>query len=789
MDAQIYPKLTCEQNQVATHKSGHAKVVACPGSGKTETMLYRVHYLLSHGVDPTRLMVVMFNRAAKEGFDRRLKSVCSEFIKLPEIRTFHSLGLTISKRLVNAGLLSPATLITDEGVVIQMCRQAIRSADPEPAPHLLNDPDTLEAFKQFVDIVKSGLAAPAVVFDELGLRADYKFFLDAFDKLEQQRKRNKQRTFADLIYDPVKLLVRSPEAVALIKDRFQNIIVDEYQDTSAIQQEMIKIIAGTRADVMVIGDLDQCIYEFRGAKPEFIRTGFERDFPSVQRYTLSRTFRYGPRLAITSNYLISKNKERDLTLCVSAPSTPDTKVFVTEESANPQQGFNLAPFIQSWTASKRKHAEIAILPRLFADAYAPELQLLSVGIPYRLVGAPSILESKITQAILGFFHLSCGSLAGHPRAQQLVDGMMTMPPVGARQDEMRELMMDIQRDPSRAPAKLKCASTLAQGIAQKKLRERASLFILFHALTPETPAHVAIREWARESGASQWWAKSATAEQQDEKEKVFSAWLALASDRNLTVRSFLQTFADMEAAHDRMENTEDAVLITSLHRAKGSEWPVVIMPGLQEGNFPFVPSDRPSGVAEMEGERRLFYVGITRAREQLYLLHPKDEVLNVCMRDGLDQAPANCIASRFLYEMNQSFSGAAATLVTGGSITLRSTPSPDIANAYFRELGMPEHAQKLTVSTPPPGAAASQPFENHSLTRDLLGPETIDVGGLNLRRGGQVNHPRFGTGVLKSFEMDGRQAVISFPLPTGERTLNLAAAVEAGLRPSPQSFQ
>ena len=230
------------------------------------------------------------------------------------MRTFHALGYRILKRLVHDGDLPPVSfdLLGDaqvEPVVWRLLRAA--AADEEQAEDILSRKKKwVEPALGYFELVKSSLASPAEVFESSGLPAQCRLFIEVFEQFEQWRADQRRLTFADLLYDPVRCLHANPDIAARFAGHMAEILVDEYQDINPIQQRLLEILHGGRGQVMVVGDPDQTIYEFRGSEPSLLTESFQQRFEAPQDYQLSWTFRYGHQLSLLANHLIQAGADR-----------------------------------------------------------------------------------------------------------------------------------------------------------------------------------------------------------------------------------------------------------------------------------------------------------------------------------------------------------------------------------------------------------------------------------------------------------------------------------------------
>jgi len=392
-------QLTEEQCKIVHHQGGHAKVSAVAGSGKTTTMISRVAHLLEQGTAAPNILILMFNKSARDSFAAKLGELpLPRAQQLPEVRTFHALGLRLTNSFTKRGHLPQCKLITAEFLLEKYAKASISHVleQLEGNEEWLSK-ENLESFIAFIDLVKADTKPVNQVFLDLNFDERFDYFIHAFKLFEKTRKAQKIRFYADLIYDPVQAMLGDKQIVNWVSDNVDHIIVDEYQDINEIQQQLLKCIAGKRADVMVVGDVDQCIYEWRGAKPEYIISRFEHDFKGAASYTLSYTFRYGHRLSLAANHLISNNKLRDNKLCLSFPGTADTGIHCFEETAR----HPVLSVLQEWKKDKRKLQECAVLVRMFAMAVPVELALLEEEIPYCLEGHEPVFECREIMALCG----------------------------------------------------------------------------------------------------------------------------------------------------------------------------------------------------------------------------------------------------------------------------------------------------------------------------------------------------------------------------------------------------
>ena len=371
--------LTEEQLLVTRHIRGHARVTAVAGAGKTTTMVRYVLERLRSGMDPRLVRVVMFNKAAQEDFSRKLQLAVGGAFGLPPVRTFHAMGRNLAISLAKEGYLPPfdPTPLGDTQIGIEMLRALQASAGTSSQRAAIRDEQQqwLDAFVGFVDLAKSSLQTPQSSFFAGGYPDQYELFIEAFARFEQWRKAAARVTFSDYLYDPCCAIAANPDLAQFLANRVELFVVDEFQDINDIQFFLLKTLAGERAHLQVVGDTDQCIYEFRGARPDYMLTHFGENYPHSS-YQMSRTFRYGHRLALAAAHLIAHNQRREPVLCISADNAPATKLELRLQTAD---GFSLADLCLAEHASGRPFRDMVFLCRTWAQAAPVELVLLQRG--------------------------------------------------------------------------------------------------------------------------------------------------------------------------------------------------------------------------------------------------------------------------------------------------------------------------------------------------------------------------------------------------------------------------
>jgi len=705
--------LTTEQRAIITAGYEHSVITAVAGSGKTSTLAWRIRYLLQQGHDPERMLVLMFNRSARLDFEQKLLQVCGHSgLALPEVRTYHAMGLRLYKRFVRDGYL-PGFIdkpLSDQEIGYQVWLLTRRLVPDSLADEVRrNKKEFVETGTAFIDLVKTGLSPADIVFEELGYADKYNYLIDLFHSFEQWRKSHSRISYADMLYEPVMAIHQNPPLQRLVGNKMDLILVDEYQDTNEIQHLLLRYVAGERARVTVVGDPDQTIYEFRGARPEFILRRFSDEFESPREQSLSYTFRYGHQVALLANHLICHNTGRKDVLCHAHHSTPATTARLHRCDNDSDQVLRLLSGLDAGQVS-----QTAILFRVWSQSVPIELKLLARQIPYRIDTGKGALFSREVQAITALLMVVTGRLQRLPESDRLdiARQLLRFPHVGLKEAELENLARFLAGFDSHWHERLLAMDFDALApMAGRKLKKLGDVLMQLRAYKGPVAGLITVY-----------------AEHTDLYEGIRS--LALTHDsteeRIDTLRGFRDYLksldVDAEGALEHLtalkqqagEPQASGVLLSTIHRTKGLEWPIVIIPGLQEKYLPYSPRPQEDARALLESERRLLYVGMTRCRHQLHLItRPESRQPHL---DG-DQGPSRFVAE-LCFALSQELGEALDKEEAGPDqpVTLKSPLTP-VSLRYA------ERARITLDGQAPVGAEApSTPVWHHSrLVHAILG--------------------------------------------------------------------
>lgn len=646
-------QLTAEQSTVAAHDGGHAVVAAVAGSGKSATMIERIGKLLEKGVDHRRILTLLFNKSARDDFDSRLRARFPDS-PVPEVFTYHAFGLRLCAALGKTGTLPVARLETSDFAIRQLARGVLIHLNESLSEQDQFDTGS-EATQEFldqVDLLKSCLFDGETL--PPGCQEIPERVVSGYLAFESAREAAGLRTFTDLVTDPVRLAIADADVAAFISNRYDHLIVDEFQDINESQMMLVRLIAGTRAQVMAVGDDDQTIYVWRGARPDYMTHRFMEIFPDAKRYALTNTFRYGPALSAVANSVIRHNTTRIQKSCISALPI-DTSVQLQMHTDNPGQ--YVADELRRWVRQGRSLQDVSVLVREYANTVPVEVALQREGIPYRLEGAPPFVERPESMAIRAYLQFALpGGLAAvddfkHRRA--LLLALTSLPTLYLRREEQFELCSNLAERPSQllatAPLAFKAMSRGGKAFAIDRRLDAVDTWRWCSQFSAGAPAARFLLELYRRTKLFSAIAKQNTRKEiGDDKIRLLQSLVRLAESGRHTVASFSSYLQEISARQS--DGNPEAALVTSIHRAKGMEWKLVVMPDLADALFP--GSNASDDIDTLEGERRLFYVGLTRAMERVLLLAPFDpELVRWSVEKHEKLPPLDKIkASRFLYE-------------------------------------------------------------------------------------------------------------------------------------------
>ncbi|WP_456476775.1 ATP-dependent helicase [Oceanithermus sp.] len=601
----LLSSLNEQQRAAVEHFLGPALVVAGAGSGKTRTVVHRVAYLIAEReVYPTEILAVTFtNKAAGEMRERLARMVGREAGEL-WVSTFHSASLRILRRYGERIGLKPGFVVYDDDDQRVLLKEVLGALGLEARPtyvravldRIKNRMWTLDDFLAQADDWVGGLTKQQMA--------------EVYARYQQRLAENNAVDFNDLLLRTIELFERHPDALSAVRQRARFIHVDEYQDTNPAQYRLTKLLAGDEANLMVVGDPDQSIYGFRNADIQNI-LGFERDYPGAKVYRLEANYRSTEAILRVANALIENNEQR-LEKTLRPVKTGGEPVRLYRAPDHREEAAFVARAVAR-LARERALDAFAVLYRTNAQSRVLEEAFRRLNLPARIVGGVGFYERREVKDVLAY-----ARLAVNPADDVAVRRVINVPARGVGATSVARLAELAEREGvSLFEAARRAGEVLAARQAAAVGRFVALIETLREAAEHSGP-EAFLRLVLAETGYSEMLRREGDGEPRLENlEELLRAAAEWEEEHGGSVAEFLDEVALTARAEEPNAAPEKSVTLMTLHNAKGLEFPVVFVVGVEEGLLPHRSSL--ASDAEIEEERRLLYVGITRAQERLYL--------------------------------------------------------------------------------------------------------------------------------------------------------------------------
>lgn len=648
-------QLNDSQREAVTCTEGASLIVAGAGSGKTRVLTYRIAYLLQQGVPAGRIMALTFtNKAAREMKERIMRLVDARDARYLAMGTFHSVCTRLLRPYAEQLGYTRDFSIYDtpdmKSVIKGICKE--RGLDEK-----VYKPGAVQSR---ISMAKNGGIGPREYgMNQQLLREDREArmyeFATVYELYQIRLKAANAMDFDDLLINMLRLLEVCPEAREKYRQQFQYILVDEYQDTNYIQFQLVKKLAEPQNNICVVGDDAQSIYSFRGADIRNI-LNFRQVYPNARLFKLERNYRSTQTIVNAANSLIHKNVHQI-----------EKTVYSEKEEGAP---LNLQPYMDDKTEAlgvamkiqRMKHKgydSFAVLYRTNAQSRVIEGELRKLNIPYRIYGGTSFYQRKEIKDALGYLRLAVNArdneallrIVGFPGRGI---GETTMKKVSANATEHHRCYLDVMREPDETGLDVSAAT-------KKKLQAFALLIDGYHEQSEAMDAFRFAEMVMRTSGVMTALALDRTAEGIDRAQNVqelLNAIHEFVEGRQnegidfTPVTDFLSEVSLLTDQDENLTDTTERVTLMTVHAAKGLEFPVVFIVGMEENLFPSQFAVRPQDIEE---ERRLLYVAITRAMEQCYVSFARQRFRNGSFSFNSPSRFLNDIDKRY-FEMTRAVS-------------------------------------------------------------------------------------------------------------------------------------
>ncbi|AGB71611.1 ATP-dependent DNA helicase PcrA [Rhizobium tropici CIAT 899] len=762
--------LNAEQTEAVETLDGPVLVLAGAGTGKTRVLTTRIAHILStNRAFPSQILAVTFtNKAAREMKERIALLVGGAVEGMPWLGTFHSIGVKLLRRHAELVSLTSSFTILDTDDVIRLIKQLIQAEglDDKRWP--------AKQFAGMIDTWKNKGLSPADIPE-----GDARAFANGKGRELYAAYQNRLKTlnacdFGDLLLHPINIFRQNPDILKDYHQRFRYILVDEYQDTNTAQYMWLRLLAqrqkGEPQNVCCVGDDDQSIYGWRGAEVDNILR-FEKDFPGAKVIKLERNYRSTEHILGAAAHLIAHNEGRlGKTLFTDRSDPDDIKVQVHASWDSEEEARAIGEEIEQLQRNKHNLNDIAILVRASFQMREFEDRFVTLGLNYRVVGGPRFYERLEIRDAMAYFRLVC-----QPADDLAFERIINTPKRGLGDTTVRALhdYARVRDIPMLAAAADIIETDEMKPKARKALFDVVQSFRRWQGLLENTPHTELAEQILEESGYTDMWKNDKSAEAPGRLENLKE--LIRSMDSFESMRGFLEHVALVMDA-EQNENL-DAVSIMTLHSAKGLEFDTVFLPGWEEGLFPHQRSLDESGRAGLEEERRLAYVGITRAKRRCHIWFVSNRRIH-----GLWQST---IPSRFLDELpemhvqvaevEQSYGGYGR----GGYGQSRFDKADPFANSYSTPGWKRAQANRNDATRDNWGSRSGHAVERIGYGES--GPKVRTIDGELVAKstssepskfaiGDRVFHIKFGNGNVS--EIEGNKLTIEFDRAGQKRVLD-----------------
>jgi len=602
-------ELNPDQRKAVEAVAGPVMIVAGAGSGKTRVLTYRAAHLIALGVRPDSILALTFTNKAANEMKGRIVSLVGPESRNIWMGTFHSIFARILRFEAERIGYQRSFTIYDTDDSMSLIRGIMNSFG------ISGQQFSPQGIRARISKAKNLMSTPAMMRE-----GDADAMTDrtatVYEEYERRLKKSNAMDFDDLLLKPLELFSRHPDVLERYHYRFKYIMVDEYQDTNRVQYRLIKDLARLNRNLCVVGDDAQSIYAFRGADIRNI-LDFEKDYPDCQVFRLEQNYRSTKTILAAADSIIRRNVDQ-IPKKLWTDNTPGEPVTVLTSNDDRDEGYKVVARIQEESLRKKLDLkDFAVLYRTNAQSRSLEDALRRSGIPYMIVGGVAFYKRKEIKDILAYL-----SVIANPKDSESLLRVINVPARGigvssvskirAAADEHGLTMFDMLAS--------KHAESLIAERTLKAVRQFRGLLGKYAGLKDEMSVGELARTLVDEIGILQELKEENTAEAMTRSENIQELVSALSEFSARNAEAKLEDFLEevsLVSDVDQADFGRNAITLMTLHAAKGLEFPVVFVTGLEEGLFPLGGATADRG--ELEEERRLMYVGMTRAKQKLYL--------------------------------------------------------------------------------------------------------------------------------------------------------------------------
>ena len=740
----IYDKLNEPQREAVYHTDGPLLILAGAGSGKTRVLTHRIAYLIGErGVNPWNILAITFTNKAAEEMRQRVDNLVGFGAESVWVSTFHSACVRILRRFIDRLGYENHFTIYDTDDQKTLIKEVCRKVDVDTK--VFKERSLLSA----ISSAKNEMILP----DEFELNAGGDFakmkIAKVYREYEAQMRANNALDFDDLLVKTVQLLQTQPDVLESYQERFRYIMVDEYQDTNTVQFQLVSLLAGKYKNLCVVGDDDQSIYKFRGANIRNI-LDFEHEFPDAKVIKLEQNYRSTGNILNAANSVIANNRGRKEKSLWTENGEGELIRLRQFDTAFDEADF-IGEDIKSAVRQGGSYNDSAVLYRTNAQSRLLEEKFIAMNIPYKIVGGVNFYARREIKDLLAYL-----KTIDNGRDDVAVRRIINVPKRGIGLTTINRIQESAtERGIGFYEALLAPGLIAGVGRSATKLDSFAALIEYFKTLAEEMNITDLLQEVIEKTGYIESLENEDKEEAKTRKENIDELISKAATyeescqdkDEKATLSGFLEEVA-LVADIDSLDEEQEYVVLMTLHSAKGLEFPRVYLAGMEDGLFPGYMSINAGDREELEEERRLCYVGITRAEQELTLTSARRRMVH-------GETQYNPM-SRFVKEIPREL------LDTGNKKFTQETEMPVQQNTYAR-------AKEAFRAQAFGGAfGGMKPAKNQGTGKPLTGSQALASlqkgsqlaaggnGPLGYEAGDRVRHVKFGEGTVTEIKEGGR---------------------------------
>lgn len=759
------------QRRAAETLEGPVLILAGAGSGKTRTLTYRVANLLEHGVKAWHILALTFTNKAAREMRERIERLAGADAGEAWIGTFHSICCRILRRDIEKLGYERSFTIYDDDDQQRVIKAVLKELDIDEK---FLPPKAVSAD---ISDAKNRLLSPDEWLQKRG--GDYRSQKthDVMTRYEQRLRAANALDFDDLLVKTLQLFVEHPPVLEYYQGRFQYVHVDEYQDTNYAQYQLVRLITRESRNLCVVGDDDQSIYGWRGADIRNI-LDFEKDFPDATVIKLEQNYRSTANILDAANQIIAHNegrKEKELW----TEDGEGEKITLYAAADERDEAAWICQRIRQLQRGGTPYGSIAILYRMHALSRVLEETLMRAGIPYHVYGGTRFYDRREVRDVLAYLRL-----IQNPADDISLSRIINVPKRAIGDSTVEQLTQYArQNDMSLYAAVAAPPDTLASR-ARKSVNDFSSLIVSLLLAKETLPLSEFVQKVIDDSGLIAQYQKEENEENQARIENIREFMGAVTEFEQKSEDKSLFAFLENVALVTELDNQDSApsfVTMMTLHSAKGLEYDAVFMSGMEEGIFPSARAMQEDN--RVEEERRLCYVGVTRARKLLHLSYARRRMLFNQMQFNAPSCFLQEIPKRLIREEQSSAAqsasyGYGAPAARGASWGSYGGSGMRRQGGYQDNESRPQYGygdtvpQRRAPAPKAPARPAQQPWNIPGVQRGFVPSPARSVQVQLFKVGDKVQHPKFGKGVIREVTGSGDAARLHIVFPVfGEKVL------------------